>query len=69
MPLLTPDEPFGRPAFGLSADQIATVVDLTCRGAEEARSEVTPGMLEVPITMIARKAMRRVKATLALTNL
>ena len=67
--LLTPDGPFGRPAFGLSADQIATVVDLTCRGTEEARAEVTPGMLEVPITVIVRKAMRRVKATLALTNL
>ena len=66
---LSPDTPFGQPAFGLSADQIATVVDLTCRGVEEARSEVTPGMLEVPITMIVRKGMRRVKATLALTNL
>ena len=66
---LSPDTPFGQPAFGLSADQIATVVDLTCRGVEEARSEVIPSMLEVPITMIVRKAMRRVKATLGLTNL
>ena len=66
---LSPDTAFGQPAFGLSADQIATVVDLTCRGVEEARSEVIPGMLEVPITMIVRKEMRRVKATLGLTNL
>ena len=65
----SPDTPFGQPAFGLSADQIATVVDLTCRSVKEARSEVTPGLLEVPITMIVRKAMRRVKASLALTNL
>ena len=66
---LSTDTPFGQPAFGLSADQIATVVDLTCRGVEEARSDVSPGLLEVPITMIVRKAMRRVKATLALSNL
>ena len=66
---LSSDTPFGQPAFGLSADQIATVVDLTCCGVEKARSEVTPSMREVSITMIVRKAMRRVKATLALTNL
>ena len=28
MSLLTPDVPFGQPAFALSADQIATVLDL-----------------------------------------
>jgi hypothetical protein len=69
MSLLTPDVPFGQPAFALSADQIATVVDLVCRGTFEARADVTPGMLEVPITMIVRKAMRRVKMSLGITNL
>ena len=69
MSLLTPDVPFGQPAFALSADQIATVVDLVCRGAFEARANVTPGMLEVPITMIVRKAMRRVKMSLGISNL
>ena len=69
MPLLTPDIPFGQPAFSLSSDQIATVIDLVCRGAQEALGDITPGMLEVPITMIARKAIRRVKKSLSLTNL
>ena len=69
MPLLTPDVPFGQPPFALSADQIATVLDLVCRGADTARSELKPGMREVPTTIIVRKAMRRVKKSLELTNL
>ena len=69
MPLFTPDVPYGSPAFALSDDQIATVVDLVCRGAQAARSDVTAGMLEVPITSVVRKAMRRVKKALGLTNL
>ena len=69
MSLLTPDLPFGQPAFALSADQIATVLDLICRGAQDARADVKLGMLEVPTTMIVRKAMRRVKKRLELTNL
>jgi hypothetical protein len=69
MPLLAPDVPYGSPAFALTDDQIATVIDLVCRGVEEARPAVTPGMLEVPITLVVRKAMRRVKKLLNLTNL
>lgn len=69
MPLLTPDIPYGSPAFALSDDQIATVLDLVCRGADEARADVTPGMFEVPTTMIVRKAIRRVKKALGFTNL
>jgi hypothetical protein len=69
MSLLTPDVPFGLPAFSLSDDQIATVVDLVCRGCDAARPDVTPGMLEVPTTVVVRKAMRRVKKALGLTNL
>lgn len=69
MPLLTPDAPFGQPAFSLSADQIATVLDLVCRGVAEAQTDITPGMLEVPASIVVRKAMRRVKKTLELTNL
>jgi hypothetical protein len=69
MPLLTPDVPYGSPSFALSDDQIATVLDLICRGADAARSDVTPGMLEVPTTMVVRKAMRRVKKALGFTNL
>ncbi len=65
----TPDAPIGRPSFRLSADQIATVVDLTCRAAHEGRKEVIAGMLEVPITIIVRKAMRRIKKGRRLTNL
>ncbi len=69
MPLLTPDAPYGNPAFALSDDQIATVLDIVCRGAHAARLDVTPGMLEVPTTSVVRKAMKRVKKALSLTNL
>ena len=64
-----PDSPIGRPSFGLSEDQIAIVVDLLCRGAFEARAHVSAGMLEVPITTHVKKAMRRLKQQLSLTNL
>ncbi|MCU4181777.1 hypothetical protein [Bosea sp. BH3] len=69
MPLLTPDVPYGNPAFALTEDQVATVIDLVCQGVDEARSAITSGMLEVPATIIIRKAMRRVKKTRRLTNL
>lgn len=69
MSLLTPDVPYGLPAFALSEDQIATVVDLVCRGCDAARPDITPDMLEVPTTIVVRKGMRRVKKTLGLTNL
>lgn len=69
MPLLTPDVAYGNPAFALSDDQIATVQDLVCQGAAHAREHLEPGMLEVPTTMLVRKAMRRVKKALGLTNL
>lgn len=69
MPLLAPDHPYGNPAFALSSDEVDTVIDLVCRGAEEARAHVRPGMLEVPTTIVVRKAMRRVKRALGLTNL
>jgi hypothetical protein len=63
------DRPIGKPSFGLSEDQVATVVDLACRAADEGRSELKPGMLEVPITIIVRKALRRIKKRDGLTNL
>jgi hypothetical protein len=67
---LSPDSPAaGRPSFDLSQDEIATVVDLLCCGSAEARQVVTGGMLEVPITIQVKKAMRRLKRRLGLTNL
>lgn len=69
MPLLTSDVPYGSPAFALSDDQIATTLDLICRGAHAARPNLNPGMLEVPITSVVRKAIRREKNALGLTNL
>lgn len=66
---LAPDTPIGQPSFRLSADQIATVVDLICRAAETGRAHVEAGMLEVPINIVVRKAMRTVKRGLGLTNL
>jgi hypothetical protein len=66
---LSPESPaVGRP-FDLSQDEVATVVDLLCCGSAEARQLVTPGMLEVPITTHVKKAMRRFKRRLGLTNL
>lgn len=69
MPLLTPDAPYGSPAFALSDDEIATVLDLICRGANAARVDVTRGLYEVPITRLVRKAMKRIKKALGVTNL
>lgn len=69
MPLLESNAPVGKPAFALSDDQVATVVDLIRRGADEARHYLTPGMHAVPITVLVRKAMRRAKVALGLSNL
>lgn len=66
---LSPDLPVGRPSFDLSEDQLATVVDLLCRGVAAARPLLQPGMLEVPITIHVKKAMRRLKKDLGLSNL
>lgn len=66
---LSPDLPIGRPSFALSEDELATVVDLLCRGATVVRPLLTPGMLEVPITIHVKKAMRRLKKELGLSNL
>jgi hypothetical protein len=66
---LTVDKPVGDPSFALENDEIDTVVDLICKGAREARKHVTAGLLEVPITIIVRKAMKRIKRKLGLTNL
>lgn len=66
---LASDTPTGIPSFDLAPDEIATVTDLICQGARAARSEVTSGMLEVPITVIVRKAMKRKKRELGLTNI
>src|SRR5580704_4210676 len=66
---LSTDSPVGRPSFELSDDQLATVVDLLCCGAAEARPLVTSGMLEVPITIQVRKAMLKLKKRLGLTNM
>ena len=69
MRFLTLDTPCGKPPFALSDDQIATVLDLVCRGAHAARPHVRPGMLEVAMTSVVRKAMRRAKKALGLTSL
>lgn len=66
---LVPDLPVGTPSFSLTDDEIATVVDLTCRGAKLARDHLVVGEWEVPITIKVRKAMRTVKKSLGLTNL
>jgi hypothetical protein len=64
-----PDLPVGPPSFQLSDDRVATVRELLCRATAEARAHVTAGMLEVPITLVVRKAARRIKRQLGLTDL
>jgi hypothetical protein len=66
---LMPDLPVGRPSFDLADDQLAIIVDLLCQGAALARNQLTSGMLEVPITILVKKAMRKLKRQLSLTNL
>lgn len=66
---LSPDLPLGRPSFDLSDDQLATVVDLLCRGVAAARPLLESGMLEVPVTTHVKKAMRRLKKELGLSSL
>jgi hypothetical protein len=66
---LKADLPIGKPSFQLSEDEVATVIDLTCRAANEGRNELIPGMHEVPITIIVRKALRRIKKRDGFTNL
>jgi hypothetical protein len=66
---LSPELPVGRPSFDLSEDQLATVVDLLCRGVAAARPLLQAGMLEVPITNQVKKTMRRLKKELGLSNL
>ena len=61
MPLLPADTPIGRPTFDLGEDERATVIDLLCEGAKCAALLAKPGMLEVPLTRLVRKCMRRVK--------
>lgn len=66
---LVPDLPIGSPGLGLSGDEILTAIDLICTGCLEARASVKAGMLEVPINVVVRKAMRRIKVGLGLTNI
>ncbi len=66
---LSADLPIGRPSFDLSEDHLATVVDLLCRSVTAARPLLKPQMLEVPITIHVKKAMRRLKKELGLSNL
>lgn len=66
---LVPDLPIGSPGLGLSEDEILTAINLICTGCMEACSSVHVGMLEVPINVVVRKAMRRVKQRLGLTNI
>lgn len=67
--MLGRDQTVGRPSLQLSKDQIATAIDLICSGVEDARGFVTAGMLEVPITVVVRKSMRRLKRARGLTNM
>lgn len=63
------DLPIGQPSFALYDDEVATVIDLLVSACQEAQTNVTPGMLEVPLTIVVRKALRRVKKARAITNI
>jgi len=64
-----PNNAIGRPSFDLNDDEISLVIDLLCQGAAEARPFVNKNMLEVPLTILVRKAMLRVKRKLSLSNI
>lgn len=55
-------------SFELSDDQVATVLDLICRGSDEARAHVSPGTHESAINQRVWQSMRRIKHELGLVN-
>jgi hypothetical protein len=63
------DLPIGQPSFALYDDEVATVIDLLISACQAAQTDVTAGMLEVPLTIVVRKALRRVKKVMAITNI
>lgn len=69
MSLAIPNSPSGNPAFALSEAEVATILDLVCRGASGARAYIQPEAPEVDITKVAIKEMRRARKTLNITNL
>ena len=54
-------KPPRRPPFDLSEDQIATVLDLICRGSRKAREHVSLGMREPDINLRVWQSMRQIK--------
>ena len=55
-----------QPSFKLSDDQIATVLDLICRGSKEAKGHVSPGMCEPEINRAVWQSMRQIKDELGI---
>lgn len=62
------DSCHGNPALELRADEIETVVELICRGCQEARAHLTRGMSEPNITRVVRKSMIRAKRALGIPH-
>lgn len=60
--------PLRSASLELSDDQVATVLDLICRGSDEARAHVSPGMHESTINQRVWQSMRRIKHQLGLVN-
>lgn len=71
MSFAIPNSPIGNPSFALSESQIATVLELVCRGTFEAKVDVLskPLKREVDISRVAVKEMLRAKRKLNITNL
>jgi hypothetical protein len=61
--------PIGLPSLDLSDDELETVVALVCTGIEEARAVLSCDLLEVPLTHLLRKSMKRAKRHLGLTSI
>ena len=61
-------KPPRHPSFKLSDDQIATVLDLICRGSNQARGHVSLGMREPEINRIVWQSMRQIKDELELVG-
>jgi len=61
--------PVGEPSFDLAGDQVETALALICEGIEEGQPELRAPALEVPLSHILAKAMRRVKSRRPFTNI
>lgn len=65
----TANTPVGDPSFGLTDDQVETVLQLACWGSSFARHQLTSGMHERTITRLVRNGMRQARDEMDLAEI